>query len=224
VQVYLASPTSRLQAHMLDDMPVLLSFATRHRWLTDWVPSFSHLLIDSGAFSELGSGLKVDLSKYMDWAEQWCSAEAIASLDDIGGDWKRSLKNLERQPGSFPTFHDTDPPELLDELVACAVERKTWIGLGLLPPRQGKEQWIRRACDRIPVSIHVHGWAMRAYTHIRRLDSVDSTNWFRDALDIQAAFPWIMGGEALELVVKRYKRWNRVVRDPTTQIEFDMSL
>ena len=144
----------------------------------------------------------------------------MAGLDDIRGDWRRSLANYEAVPGTFPTFHDSDPPELLDDLVALAKTRGRWLGLGLVPPRHGKERWIRDACSRIPEDIHVHGWALRAYTHIRRLDSVDSTNWWRDAMSIRQKLPWLTYGEALGIVVKRYQRETRAIgTDSDPQME-----
>jgi hypothetical protein len=194
-------------------MPVLLSYATHAPWLEKgYQQSFSRLLIDSGAFSEFNSGRVVDLGQYRDWAGRWLgTADAVAGLDDIRGDWRRSLKNYEAFPEGFPTFHETDPSELLDDLVAMAGERTNWLGLGLLPPREGKEKWVRSACDRVPDGVHVHGWALRRYTHVRRLDSVDSTNWFRDAMKIRttAGFEHLTYGECLEIVVKRYQRWTR---------------
>jgi hypothetical protein len=96
--------------------------------------------------------------------------------------------------------------------------------LGLLPPRTGKEKWVRTVCDRIPDDLHVHGWALREYTHVRRLDSVDSTNWWRDAMAYRKDYPWLTYGECLEIVVKRYQRWTRVIRDETAeQMELEMS-
>ena len=67
----------------------------------------------------------------------------------------------------------------------------------------------------MPDDLHVHGWALRAYTHIRRLDSVDSTNWWRDAMDLRTlpALAHLTYGECLEIIVKRYQRWHRVIRD-----------
>ena len=100
--------------------------------------------------------------------------DAIAGLDDITGNWRRSMENYASFPGGFPTYHESDPPELLPELVAMAAERGQWLGLGLLPPRNGKDGWVTETLANIPEGIHVHGWAMRAYTHHRRLDSVDS--------------------------------------------------
>jgi hypothetical protein len=155
----------------------------------------------------------VDGHAYRDWSARWDGhADAVAGLDDISGDWRRSLRNYEAF-GGFPTMHDTDPPELLRDLLPIARERGGWLGLGLKPPRDGKEKWVRWACDQIPEDIHVHGWAMRAYTHVRRLDSVDSTEWWRTAMAYRQDFPWLTYGECLEIVVKRYQRWQRVIRD-----------
>lgn len=216
VIVYLASPNTQQQAEHVSGMPVLLSFAIYADWLNRYQQTFRRILIDSGAFSEFSSGKKVDGNAYKDWQELWKPhADAIAGLDDISGDWRRSLKNYE-DFGGFPTFHETDPPELLDDLIPMARERGKWLGLGLLPPRQGKERWVREACDRIPDDIHVHGWALRAYTRVRRLDSVDSTNWWRDAMKLRTIpdLQHLTYGETLDIVVKRYQRWEREIVDP----------
>jgi len=210
--IYLASPNTQQQAEHVSDMPVLLSFACYSPWLDRYQASFSRLLIDSGAYSEMNSGKTINASEYAAWCERWLGhADAIAGLDDIRGDWKKSLANYEAFDGGFPTIHDTDPPELLDDLIAICVQRKQWLGVGLMPPRHGKESWIRDTLDRVPDSIHIHGWALRAYSHIRRLDSIDSTNWWRDGMDIAAKLPWLTYGECLEIVVKRYKRETRKI-------------
>lgn len=212
--VYLASPNTQQQAEHVSDMPVLLSFAAYKPWMEQYHPSFRRVLIDSGAYSEFTGAAKVDLGAYRAWAEPWREhADAIAGLDDISGDWRRSLANYDAMPQGFPTFHDTDPWELLADLVAMAEERNGWIGIGLTPPRSGKEAFVRRVCDSVPETMHIHGWALRAYTHVRRLDSVDSTNWWRDAMKLRRDLPWLTYGECLEIVVKRYQRWRRTIRD-----------
>ncbi len=214
--VYLASPNTQQQAEHVADMPVLLSYACYSDWHDRYQATYRRILIDSGAFSEFKSGVKIDLDRYMDWAGRWVGhADAIAGLDDIGGDWKRSMANYERFLLGFPTFHESDPPELLDDLIPMAKERSGWLGLGLLPPRDSKERWVRETCDRIPDGIHVHGWALRRYTHVRRLDSVDSTNWWRDAMKLRTIpdLAHLTYGECLEVVVKRYQRWTRTIKD-----------
>ena len=225
--VYLASPNTQQQAEHAAEMPVLLSYACYSPWLDRYQQSFKRLLIDSGAFSELTGAAKVDLAAYSDWAERWRGhADAVAGLDDISGDWRRGMSNYAAMPTGlgFPTIHETDPIEILPELVAIARERGNWIGLGLLPPRSNKERWVRDVCDRLPEDIHVHGWALREYTHVRRLDSVDSTNWWRDAMAYRKDYPWLTYGECLDIVVKRYKRWKRVIRDEASeQMELEIS-
>lgn len=215
---YLASPGNQLQASHLAGMPALLSFYKYGKWLDKFQQSFSRILIDSGAYSEMSSGAKVDGHAYKDWKDRWDGhADACAGLDDITGNWRRSMHNYIHF-GGFPTIHDTDPFDLLPELLEISKEQgKKWIGIGLLPPRQGKERFIRRACENIPDDFHIHGWALRAYTHVRRIDSFDSTNWWRAAFSVRKDLPWLHFGEALAIVVKRYKRWKRVI-EPTTRV------
>lgn len=209
MKVFLASPGNQLQAHSVQGMPVLISFALWKQWMADYTPTYSDLLIDSGAFSEFSSKIKIDLNEYSQFALQWKDrSSAIAGLDSISGDWRQSLKNYESFPDGFPTFHDSDPPGLLDDLIAISLERKQWLGLGLVPPRTGKENWMRSTLEKIPGGIHVHGWACRAYTKFIRIDSVDSTNWWRDALGLKvdSKLKHLTHAECLEIIVKRYKR------------------
>lgn len=223
MRVYLASPNTQQQAEHVAGMPVLLSFGVigpgrsgRRPWIERYQQSFSHILIDSGAYSELKSGNVIEGAAYRDWWPQWePHADAIAGLDDINGDWRRSLRNYELY-GGFPTIHDTDPPEILNELIAIARDRKKWLGIGLKPPREGKEKFIRDVCERVPDDLHVHGWALRRYSHIRRINSVDSTNWFKDAMKLRVlpGLDHLTYGECLDIVVKRYQRWTRRIIDP----------
>ncbi len=212
--MYLSSPQSQMQAHAVRGMPVLVSFAKYGKWMESYLPSYGRLLIDSGAYSELTGKAKIDLPAYTAFAQARPWADAWAGLDDISGDWRRSLKNY--QAGGFPTMHESDPPELLDELIPMARERGKWIGVGLLPPRHGKERIVRGIVERIPDDLHVHGWALRGYAHIARLDSFDSTNWMLDAFQILNAFPWLTPAEAHDLIVLRYRRAGRVVRADET--------
>ena len=207
MQIYLASPNTQQQAEHVSAMNVLLSFASYSKWLDQYHPSFRRVLIDSWAYSEMNSGKKIDLIAYRDWSQKWVGyAEAVAGLDDISGDYKKGMKNFEAIEWTFPTWHDTDPLEIVPELVEMARERKTWLGIGLMPPRHRKERVIRAALEQIPEDIHVHGWALRTYSYIRRFDSLDSTNWWRDGMAVRQQLPWLHYGEALELVVKRYQR------------------
>lgn len=220
--IYLASPGNQQQAEHVGGMPVLLSFALYDPFLDKYQHTFRRILIDSGAYSAFNSGEHVDLAKYADWSQRWVGhADAIAGLDDISGDWRRSLANYEAFDLGFPTIHDTDPPELLKDLVAIAADRGKWIGVGLKPPRQGKERFVRWVCENVPEDFHVHGWALRAYSHVRRIDSIDSTNWWRDAMKYRRDLPFLTYGEALEIVVKRYQREARMFKDEPQSELFD---
>jgi hypothetical protein len=215
VTFYLSSPGSQMHADWCKDMPVLVSFAIYRPFLDDYVPSFARLLIDSGAYSELTGSVKVDGAKYKDWQARWrevAHVDAVAGLDDISGDWRRSLRNYELY-GGFPTYHETDPPELLGDLVPLARERGGWLGVGLLPPRGGKWRWVKETLARIPPGLHVHAWAGGEYAGHPRVDSADSTNWFRDAWTYRNQLPFLTPAECVELVVKRYRRERRKVVD-----------
>ena len=217
---YLASPQTQLQAHAVNAMPVLVSFANWSEWMArGYVQSYGRRLLDSGAFSEFNSGATVDIGEYREWVDriaQLAPIDAYAGLDDISGDYRRSLANY--RFGGFPTWHDSDPPELLDELLGIAKERGHWIGVGLVPPRHGKGRLVQEILDRIPDGFHVHGWALRAYRQAARMDSVDSTNWWRDAFKLRqiADLGHLTYGECLDIVVKRYER-DQVVKVDTPQ-------
>lgn len=120
---------------------MLLSFALFKPWLWQYQPTFRRVLIDCGAFSALQSGNEIDQGAYREFAALWHEhADAIAGIDDIRGDFKKSMANYRAIDWTFPTWHDTDPPEALPELIAMAQERKTWIGIGLLPPPPRKRE------------------------------------------------------------------------------------
>lgn len=216
---YLSSPGQQMQADYCRDMPVLISFALWKNWMLSYVHSYMRILIDSGAYSEFTGNAKVNGSEYADWCEQWRNTvhvDAIAGLDDIGGDWRRSMKNYELY-GGFPTFHESDPPELLAELICLAKERSNWIGIGLIPPRSGKWSFVKRTLSKIPDGIHVHFWAGGEYCGHPRINSCDSTNWFRDAWSYKNMLPFLTPAESIELVVKRYSRMSKLPSVPSNE-------
>lgn len=206
MRTYLSSPNNQLQAHMASGMDVLISFAIYGKWMADYTKAYDHILIDSGAYSALNSDESIDVIEYRDWNQQWRDrADAIAGLDDISGNWKLSLRNYEAG-GGFPTYHDTDPPELLADLIELAKSRNNWLGVGVKPPRHNRQMWLQETLEQIPEGIHVHGWALRRYANMIRFDSMDSTNWFRTALTYKAMIPHLTYAECLEISVKRYQR------------------
>jgi hypothetical protein len=222
VITYLSSPGGHLQADYLRDMPVLLSYAQHtRRFLDDYLSSFRRVLIDSGAFSVLNSGKQIDVDAYAEWSAEYRDlphVDAVAALDDIAGDWEQGLANWRRHPWMFPTYHDSDPQEALDAILAYSPQ---WLGLGMVPPRDS-EAWLLRTLGRIPAEVHIHGWALRAFTWHPRLDSVDSTNWMLDAWQMKKTLPWLTPAECIEIIVKRYQRERRTKRQPAIQQELDL--
>lgn len=207
MDVYLASPSNQLHADKCKNLPVLISYSQYAPCLDRYIATYGKVLIDSGAFSVHTQKATVDIGEYREWSERFKPiAEAVAGLDDISGNWQQGLKNYEAVPWSFPTWHDSDPIELIPDLVALAQERKTWIAIGLKPPRQGKENIVRSFLERVPENIHIHGWALRAYMHIPGINSVDSTGWVREPLTLMSKYPFLTYAECLEIIIKRYQR------------------
>jgi len=226
VTFYLGSPSNQMTCSYLAGMPVLVSYALYTAFLDDYVPTFARVLVDSGAFSEFNTGKPIDGAAYREWQARWretAHVDAVAGLDDIRGDWRKSLKNYDLY-GGFPTMHESDPPELLADLLPIARERGNWLGVGLIPPRAGKWGWVRSVLDAVPDGIHVHVWAGGEYCGHPRVNSTDSTNWFRDAFKLKVApdTRHLTTAECVEIVVKRYQRAERkpapVVADETPSL------
>ncbi len=223
MMVYLASPGSLQEAEKLEGLPVLLSFTNWTERLELAQTAFKRLMIDSGAYSEISWGITVDGAEYKDWYQQWLPhADSIAGLDDIRGDWKKSLKNYEKY-GGFPTIHNTDPIEILPDLVEISRKQgKKWLGIGIKPPRGGKEAFVRRVCEEVPEDIHIHGFALPAYSYIRRIDSVDTAGWRKEALAVQKQLNFLTYAECVEIIVKRMTRWQRILREGRVLKGFDL--
>lgn len=222
--VYLAASHDQQTANALASMPVLLSYAYGEQPFLDkgFQQAFGRVLLDCGAYSELTQGekKKVDVEAYKEWAEAWReTADAIAGVDNVAGNWRKSMKNYKKIPFSFPTMHTTDPKELLPELVAMAQERKTWLGISV-SAEKGKKNFVRWVCDNVPEGLHLHGWALRGYTHIRRLNSVDSTGWLREAMALRTnpQTAHLNMVECLDVVIKRYQRWARTIKKPAASL------
>ncbi|PCJ07789.1 MAG: hypothetical protein COB10_12025 [Planctomycetota bacterium] len=212
--MYFSSPGSQLHAAACKGRRVLLSFATWSPWIDQYIPSFKSIMLDSGAFSTLNSGVKISLPEYIEWVARYPFCDSWAGLDDISGDFNASLTNYTH--GGFPTYHTTDPPELLPQLISIAkqmpVNGNHWIGIGMLPPRTGFGTWLRETLEQLDDEpLHVHGWALGSYLHEERLDSYDSTNWFRDAFQIRSKLPWLTYAEALDISILRLERRQRIV-------------
>lgn len=218
--IYLGGPNNQLQASFLVDMPVLLSFAYWSAWVESYHQSFSQILIDSGAFSAYNTGKILDPGKYRTFALKYKGwADAIACIDDIDGNYKKTIANCESMPTGigFPTYHEDEPWEIIPDLCELARQHGGWIGIGLKPPRNGKSYIVEKTCSLMPDDLHVHGWALVEHENMARLDSTDSTNWFRDSWKVINNYPWLTPAECIEVIVKRYQRRERLVKDEEEQ-------
>ena len=98
---------------------------------------------------------------------------------------------------------------MLPELIAIAREQgNNWLGIGLLPPRTGREDWLVRTLERIPDDIRLHGWALWRYQHLG-FTSFDSTHVYREIPKVLHACPWLTPAEALDLLVLKVERMSR---------------
>lgn len=219
MRVYLSSPGNQMHAAALESMPVLISYALKTKWMESYIPSFGPVLMDSGAFSEMNTGKAVSLDGYGQYLEETRHrVDAAAALDDIRGNWKRSLSNWDALPHTFPVLHDSDPPEYIDAVFERLQDQHRarlrpsdpqWVGIGLVPPRKATD-WALKTLKRIPGGCHVHLFALRKIQRealaVRRDISFDSTNWMLDSWQYRNSMPWLTPAECVEIVVKRYRR------------------
>lgn len=211
--IYFASPGCQLQADAVRDQAVLLSFGCwkKNRPLLKWAPSYSRVLVDSGSYSEVKSKVRIDHDEYIEWAQERLAwADNWAALDDITGDTERTLRNSERF--GFPCLHQTDDIIELPSFIELARKRRGWLGLGFAYPRPSRaecEAWLDSTCEALPADLHVHGFGMESYSN-NRLDSTDSTTWWRVAMRIRKALPFLTYGETLALVIKSIQRQPRM--------------
>jgi len=158
------------------------------------------------------NGLPVCISyaNYSPWLKHYLQTFYLLLVDSGAFSAFNSGKELDREAYERWSIRFMNT---LPEMVELAYKHGKWIGLGLLPPRTGKATWVKEAISRIPDNLHIHGWAMREYTNIPRLDSTDSTNWFRDAMKLNKDLYWLTYGECLELIIKRYQREAKIIDD-----------
>jgi len=148
----------------------------------DWV-------LDSGAYSALGSGKHIELEDYIEFAlGQGSTAKHIFALDVIG-DPEASLSNAVamRDAGvpCIPTWHDGSPLSALDEIasefdriaIGGMVGRRD-SGKGLRLSETDRLRSVTRVFDRVwPKWIHGFGLTGEKLLTTFPFASVDSTTW-----------------------------------------------
>lgn len=140
---------------------------------------------DSGAYSALTQGARIDLDQFGAWAQEYRDVfRWIASLDVLGNP-QASWANYQalRAAGVgdvVPTIHLHTPPAEMDRYVA---DGATLIGLGAVsvaPKDDAALRWLvacfRHARDHHP-HVRFHGWGIAVMRYLRALPfwSVDSS-------------------------------------------------
>lgn len=145
------------------------------------------LFLDSGAFSAMSIGVKLNLHEYISFINRYGHMfKIIASLDVIWSP-EKSLENYHdiRDHCKYkviPTFHHTEPWEYLD----IYAKETDHIGIGGMASLNtiGRIDFIGMVVKRarkINPKIKFHGFAVGTTTAIQRvgnlIESVDTTRW-----------------------------------------------
>jgi len=219
--VYLASPSNPLQADALCGAHVLESFGlyANKQWMVRFRPTFASLMLDSGAFTEMTSGKKIDRGQYIAFCQQHKAAYAkIVNLDVISGDvasrvdsGKRNLQAMmDAGIDALPVFHQGEPWSVLTEYASTGK-----VGLGFQRPIKCADEFLDECFSRIQPSTKVHGFAMTnaEYTGRYPFDSVDSaTIWYeyQALLSLSGQGSDVMQyqtpRELIEIILRKYHR------------------
>jgi hypothetical protein len=222
MRMYFAGPDKATLAEAVKGQRVLESFARIWTGLDRYRKTYPSMMLDSGAFSEINSGVAIDINEYGAFAaKHQGDYDHVVNLDDISGDIERSSKNerhLRERWGldPMPVFHQGEPMSVLDEYCSRA---KT-VGLGFKRPltsRIVRHDWLSECFARIPSGQATHGFAMTGYMSSFPFASVDSTTWIREYMDIAfgrngqvgTLAKFLTPGEVLEIVVKKWDRMPR---------------
>jgi len=181
-RLYLAGANRHALLPATEGRFALESFADISPAVEAYRPLWRGALLDSGAFSVMTTGRVIDLGAYRDFvAEHGDFYDAIASLDVIDGDWRASVTNWRAMPGTFPTWHEGEPPELLRDYLE-EQSGGDWVGIGMQRPggRLDPAQ-TRRVLASLPRdhAAHVHGWSLTMYAAAYPFASTDSAAWIR---------------------------------------------
>jgi hypothetical protein len=208
----------------------LLSFLKNGGWPGRWV-------LDSGAYSALTSGKRIDLSRYIDDCLSFLAGpnppEVVFALDVIG-DPEATARNTEEMwrqgVGAVPTYHRGSPRHYLEGLAG----RHDKIALGGTASRgangHGGKVTLKQklsyfeACFASVWPKWVHGFGATDPALLARIPfaSCDSTTWFygpsRYGFSLLTGTQTVpkrsaVGGECFDLFVRReIEEWRKVER------------
>lgn len=221
MRFYLATPATQLHAEVMAGCYVLESFAIKATapWMVRYRPTFAGMMLDSGAFSEMTTGVAVDIAEYIEFCQRHGRAyDEIVNLDVISGDVTArvdaSARNLQRMRDAnldpMPVFHQGEPWSVLTDLAACGR-----VGLGFQRPIRNADEYLSGCFSRLPSSVRVHGFAManEKYTGRYPFASVDSATWWYELKALSAisgqgsdVLQYLTQAELLRLVLTKYQR------------------
>jgi len=181
---------------------ILVSYADVLRrpgwWTRSLLPrleagAYSSVILDSGAFTVLSAGLRIDVSDYARFAAEYGHLfDQVVGLDDIAGElsttWRNQAELEAAGVDAMPVFHQGEPWAVLDHYLA----RYGAVGVGFARKPGGRlahsqadnhaflvEVFARRdACGR---SVRLHGFAMTRWAEAGfAFDTTDSTTWIAE--------------------------------------------
>lgn len=173
-----------------DKPRVLMSYAYRGSTTVNDSLAYAarcDLLIDSGAFTALSLGIKIDRSEYVDFLLKERAYITHAASLDVIGDWKASARNFEWMRGKLadqvsliPAWHLGSPLKELDRL--CKTEPYVAIG-GCVPYSKRPKLLMKHLIQAHQVArkhgTELHGLGVTGKETMTRLPwaSVDSSSW-----------------------------------------------
>jgi hypothetical protein len=140
------------------------------------------IFADSGAFSAMTQGGKVNLREYAQWLKKWKHHfSTYANLDVIKDPihtWENQLKLEDLDLSPLPVFHVLEDWEYLERYI----ENYSYIALGVAGMQQRKKAimgWITQCFKRAGDTCVFHGFGLTSLEVIKTFPwySVDSSSW-----------------------------------------------
>lgn len=139
---------------------------------------------DSGAYSAMTQGERVDPAAYIAWANRWkhrfCAIAGPDVIGDAATTYRLTLRMRREVRGVpvLPVFHVGEPWEYLERWKGVE-----YLALGGMVPYTKEPdflmRWIRQCFRRIDPATKVHGFGMTGWNVLTSFPwySVDSTSW-----------------------------------------------
>lgn len=144
------------------------------------------VFLDSGAFSALMLGAKININEYIDYCLKNKSCFSVIASLDVIGDWKGTRNNhqIMKDAGvdSITAFHVNEPFDALIDML----HTENYIALGVAGMQKRSAQimsWITK-CYKLKSEINndckFHGFGLTSPKVMYSFDwySVDSSTWF----------------------------------------------